>query len=93
MMHEFLSRNRAELIERCRLKVAARPSPKAEKNEDLENGVPLFFDQLIKTLLVEQSAEPLRSRKVSGESGGEIGGLGNGGIGGTTWRRVAPAGF
>ena len=33
-------------------------------------GVPLFLNQIIKTLQVEQTAEPMRSRKVSGASGG-----------------------
>jgi K+-sensing histidine kinase KdpD len=32
--------------------------------------VPLFLDQIIKTLQVEQTPEPLRSRRVSGASGG-----------------------
>lgn len=69
MLHEFLTINRAELIDRCRLKVAQRPAPAATEAE-LEHGVPLFLDQLIKTLRVEQTSEPLRSRKVSGPSGG-----------------------
>jgi signal transduction histidine kinase len=69
MMHEFLSAHRAELIDRCRLKVAERAAPKATE-EELEHGIPLFLDQLIKTLRVEQSAQPMQSRKVSGPSGG-----------------------
>jgi len=69
MMHEFLTANRTELVTRCRAKVAQRTVPKATK-EELEYGIPLFLDQLIKTLQVEQTAEPLRSRKVSGPSGG-----------------------
>ena len=69
MMHEFLSAHREELIERCRVKVAERLAPKATQHE-LEHGIPLFLDQLIKTLQVEQSAEPMQSRKVSGPSGG-----------------------
>ena len=68
-MHEFLSRNRPELIARCRSKVALRPSPR-QNGEDLEHGIPLFIEQLIKTLQVEQTAEPLRSRQVSGPAGG-----------------------
>ena len=70
MMHEFLSRHRDELIERCRIKVAERPLPTATQQK-LEHGIPLFLDQLIKTLRVEQGAEPLKSRRVSGSSGGE----------------------
>lgn len=37
----------------------------------MKNGIPLFLDQLIKTLRVETTAEPMDSRKVSGASGGE----------------------
>lgn len=70
MLHEFLTDNRIELIERCRSKVAQRPAPRANKEEELRYGIPLFLDQLIKTLRVEQTAEPLQSRKVSGPSGG-----------------------
>lgn len=69
MMHEFLSAHRDALIDRCRLKVAERAAPKATV-EELEHGIPLFLDQLIKTLRVEQSAHPMQSRKVSGPSGG-----------------------
>src|SRR5580692_3552341 len=69
MLHEFLATNRDALVERCRLKVAKRPAPKVTDAE-LMHGIPAFLDQLIKTLLVEQSSEPLRSRKVSGPAGG-----------------------
>lgn len=70
MLHDFLTANRADLIERCRAKVAQRTAPKASDAE-LEHGIPHFLDQLIKTLVLEQTGEPMRSRKVSGESGGE----------------------
>ena len=69
MLHEFLTDNRAELIERCGLKVAQRPSPKPTDAE-LEYGIPLFLDQLIKTLRMERMPDPMRSRSVSGPSGG-----------------------
>jgi signal transduction histidine kinase len=69
MLHEFLTTNRADLIERCRLKVTKRLAPKITAAE-LTHGIPAFLDQLIKTLEVEQTSEPLRSRKVSGPSGG-----------------------
>jgi len=49
MLHEFVTANRTELIERTRAKVALRPSPKVTDAE-LENGVPLFLDQLVETL-------------------------------------------
>lgn len=69
MLHEFLTANRTALIDRCRSKVALRSAPKATDAE-LEHGIPRFLDQLIKTLQVEQTSEPMRSRKVSGPSGG-----------------------
>lgn len=70
MLHEFLAANRDDLIDRCRLKVAQRRAPKASDSE-LEHGIPHFLEQLIKTLQVERTPEPLRSLQVSGPSGGE----------------------
>ncbi|MPZ45888.1 MAG: sensor histidine kinase [Betaproteobacteria bacterium] len=67
-MHEFLSDNRDELIDRCRSKVVQRPGPLGRP--ELEHGIPLFLDQLAKTLRVERTPEPLQSRKVSGPAGG-----------------------
>src|ERR1700752_4184644 len=69
MLYDFLIANRAELIERCRVKVAQRHRPKATEKE-LKEGVPLFLDQLVKTLKIEKTNQPMRSRKVSGPSGG-----------------------
>jgi signal transduction histidine kinase len=37
---------------------------------ELSHGIPLFLDQLIKTLEVEQSSDPMSSRRVSGPAGG-----------------------
>jgi signal transduction histidine kinase len=69
MLHEFLAANREDLIRRCRIKVARRFAPEAAPVE-LEHGIPRFLDQLIKTLQVEQTSEPLKSIRVSGPSGG-----------------------
>ena len=69
MLHEFLASNRADLIERCRVKVALRSAPRVTHAE-LTYGIPLFLDQLIKTLQVEQTSDPMQSRKVSGPAGG-----------------------
>jgi len=44
-LHEFIRANRAEIIRRCRDKVAARSAPPAGKAE-LDRGVRLFLDQL-----------------------------------------------
>ncbi|AKC88266.1 histidine kinase [Pseudoxanthomonas suwonensis] len=68
-MHQFLTDNRAELIARCRSKVAQR-SASGTPGDELDFGVSVFLDQLIKTLQVEQTSEPMRSRKVSGPTGG-----------------------
>jgi hypothetical protein len=45
VLHEFLTTNRADLIERCRLKVAKRLAPKVASKE-LAHGIPRFLDQL-----------------------------------------------
>ncbi len=73
MLHEFLSVHRTELIERCRSKVVARRPPRPTDAQP-EQGIPLFLDQLIKTLRLEQTADPMQIRQVSGPSnGGELG--------------------
>jgi len=69
VLHQFLTTNRDVLVERCRLKVAKRLAPRVTEGE-LTHGIPAFLDQLIKTLMVEQTSEPLRNRKVSGSAGG-----------------------
>ncbi len=70
MLHEFLAAHRDDLIDRCRLKVAQRRAPKASESE-LEHGIPHFLEQLIKTLRLERTSDPMRSREVSGPAGGE----------------------
>ena len=70
MLHEFLTSHRDDLIDRCRQKVVQRRAPRATDAE-LAHGVPLFLDQLVKTLRVERTTDPGRSREVSGPSGGE----------------------
>ncbi|WP_306648585.1 hypothetical protein [Massilia pseudoviolaceinigra] len=69
MMHDFLADNRDELARRCRVKVGERPGRSATE-EQLENGIPLFLDQLISTLRIEQTTTPSDSRRVSGPTGG-----------------------
>ncbi len=70
MLHQFLDTNRVALIDRCRLKVAQRSAPRAS-DELMGYGIPVFLDQLIKTLQVEQTTMPMDSRKVSGPAGGD----------------------
>ncbi|MGN8106525.1 sensor histidine kinase [Paraburkholderia sp. 22098] len=72
MLHTFLANNRDELISRCRTKVAQRPTRGASVLQ-LENGVPLFLEQLIDTLRIEQTNRPADSVTVSGAAGGNVG--------------------
>jgi len=69
MMHTFLANNRDELIARCKAKVAQRPHRQATE-EQLKNGVPLFLEQLRRTLQAEEADEGAESLKISGGSGG-----------------------
>src|SRR5579864_9436985 len=55
MLHEFLASNRALLIDRCRAMVARRSHPKLASPE-LSHGIPVFLEQIIKTLRIEQAA-------------------------------------
>src|SRR5687768_10135459 len=45
MLHEFIARNRNEIIRRCRAKVASRSVPPPTPAE-IDHGVPVFLDQL-----------------------------------------------
>ncbi|KAB2887375.1 MAG: HAMP domain-containing histidine kinase [Kofleriaceae bacterium] len=56
-MLDFLTQNRVEIVERCRLRVAGRRAPKATGHE-LERGIPLFLDQLIETLRLRLASNP-----------------------------------
>ena len=68
MMHIFLSNNRAELIARCKAKVAQRPH-RAASEAQLRNGIPIFLEQLQQTLEAEESNDPGGSLRISGGSG------------------------
>lgn len=69
MMHDFLSNNRDELAQRCRVKVGKRAGRSATEQQ-LKDGIPLFLEQLIQTLRVEQTQDPMASRRISGPSDG-----------------------
>jgi len=53
MLHEFVTAHRTELIARCRNKVGKRHSS-TEIPLALDHGVPLFLQQLVETLRVEE---------------------------------------
>jgi len=69
-VHAFLLNNRDELIARCKHKVAQRPR-RAATHLQLANGIPLFLDQLTRTLGAEEADEAAESLRISGPSGGD----------------------
>lgn len=69
-MNKFLANNRDNLIARCIAKVAKRPQ-RAATPEQLKNGIPMFIDQLTRTLEAEQNNEDDTSLQISGPSGGD----------------------
>jgi signal transduction histidine kinase len=69
-MHAFLTHNREELIDRCKAKVARRPHRSATAAQ-LSNGVPMFLDQLTRTLAAEETGDSDESLRISGASGGD----------------------
>lgn len=69
MMYRFLIDNRDELISRCRAKVSQRLSP-GKPGRELDHGATVFIEQLIKTLVAEQTSNPMHGQKVSGPAGG-----------------------
>jgi signal transduction histidine kinase len=54
VLSEFLSTHREALVANSRAKVASRAAPRATSIE-LETGIPLFLDQLIATLRIQES--------------------------------------
>ncbi len=69
MMHIFLAENRAELERRCRDKVAKRPM-RFSTEMQLREGIPIFLDQLIRTLKAEEAGKVAQSLAISGSSDG-----------------------
>lgn len=69
-MHRFLSNNREDLIARCKVKVAQRPR-RGATDRQLAHGVPMFLDQLTRTLAAEENDEQDLSIQISGPSGGD----------------------
>jgi hypothetical protein len=55
MLHEFLIRNRADLIMRCQAKVALRPGPRPSWDDEMF-GIPAFLSQLIEMLRLDQDS-------------------------------------
>jgi signal transduction histidine kinase len=57
MLYEFVAENREEIIRRCREKVARRSIP-APTAAEIEHGVPVFLNQLIRQLRPGSVASP-----------------------------------
>jgi len=74
MLYQFLANNRGILIDRCIEKVAKRPK-RAATAEQLKNGIPMFIDQLTRTLKAEQRNEDATSLEISGPAGGDASNL------------------
>jgi signal transduction histidine kinase len=70
MMYEFLSNNADDLIQRCIDKVNKRPQRNASR-EQLRTGIPMFLEQLTKTLYAEENIDTAAAIAISGASGGE----------------------
>lgn len=70
-LHSFLSNNRDDLIARCVAKVARRPK-RAATPEQLTNGIPLFLEQLTRTLQAEHEGDVAEGARISGPAGGDV---------------------
>ncbi|MGJ9420580.1 sensor histidine kinase [Massilia sp. CMS3.1] len=70
MMHDFLADNIDELLQRCIDKVAKRPRRNATP-EQLKNGIPIFLEQLTRTLWTEQNTSAAAGAEISGGAGGD----------------------
>jgi signal transduction histidine kinase len=75
MLHEFLTEHRDELVNRCRRKAAHRLAPQPTETE-LVHGIPLFLEQLIATLRV-QDGTPRESGSKASDIGDTAGSHGN----------------
>jgi hypothetical protein len=70
MMFTFLANNREELIERCKAKVAKRPT-RGATDAQLAHGIPIFLGQLERTLQAEELGHNAESLRISGAPGGD----------------------
>lgn len=73
-MHGFLTHNRDDLIARCAAKVAERPNRAATPSQ-LANGIPLFLEQLTRTLEAEEEGDAAEGERISGPAGGDVAAL------------------
>jgi signal transduction histidine kinase len=55
VLHDFIKTNRAALIDRCQAMVASRSEPTLT-DQKFTHGIPIFLDQLIEKLTIDQAA-------------------------------------
>ena len=73
-MHDFLLKNREDLIARCAAKASLRAGRGATLQQ-LSDGIPLFLDQLSRTPATERGQANGESVRISGQSGGAFAAL------------------
>lgn len=78
-MRGFLLNHRDDLIQRCKDKVALRPS-RGATSDQLSHGIPLFLDQLTRTLGAEDEVDAAGGVHISGPSGGDASALSEMGV-------------
>lgn len=81
-MRSFLLNNHDELVQRCKAKVAQRPSRGATPDQ-LSHGVPMFLQQLARTLEAEDQGDRAGGFEISGPSGGDASALSEMGVSAT----------
>lgn len=82
MMYAFLADNREGLIESCKRKVLVRPYREASELQ-LSQGIPMFLDQLIRTLHAEEEGREADGLAISGRRAGDGAGLSEMGVSAT----------
>jgi hypothetical protein len=71
MLHEFITDNREEIVARARKKMASRVNPRATHDE-LNNGVPIFLDQIVDTLRLSGVDDSAVGESASAHGGDQL---------------------
>jgi len=71
MLHEFLTANSEAIIARTRAKVSERSVPRPTEDE-LQNGIPLFFSQLIENLRISSTLSSNAIGRSAARHGGDL---------------------
>jgi hypothetical protein len=70
MLHEFIAENRDEIVTRARNKMASRAGPRATHDE-LNNGLPIFLDQIVHTLRLSALDDTAMGESASANGGNQ----------------------